>query len=752
MDSKKSLEKSFVEAVVWIPHLKKSAKVRRTLKSSATLEVTPDGADVQAIFRQLEAHPEIALSRREIIRFVLTEPGQRAKEVQALLKLDALENVRMRLQKIANAAQSASKTATTQCDTAKAELIRGMAITEGTDQEILDAANKRRQILGLEPLASLGPTTSIRDGLALPVTAGRATTNKAVAKADTDALQASVQSRLLGNDFGSHVAAAKAAVNALVADESLLKEVVRDDFLKTALDLYEGATCPVCDTPKTLDELTAIVHSKRTKLQAVKTLRADAEKTLSIVRAALDAERDLARPVYLHSKLLLDESDSQLIAEHGQGLAKASTAFAALLPLDKTLACLEELVPSRRFTEVLKKLQEEIGALRDPSDQDAAREYLFTAHLRLDALRKARKDAEAAEGKATRAKNVFEIYSATSTSALEKVYDDVQTQFAVLYRRINSDDESGFEAKLTPSHGKLSFGVDFYGRGFFPPGAYHSEGHQDGMGLCLYLALMRYILGAGFTFAVLDDVLMSVDAGHRREVSKLLKTEFPGTQFVLTTHDRAWMKFMNVAGLVGAKDTIEFRKWTVDEGPSDWRKGDLWAEIREKANVDDVPGAAAALRRSLEYLSGEACEALRAKVEFRAHAQHDLGDLLDPAIAQMRSQYKDVRQAAQSWSDQEQVDAIRAREAALAQAATAAKIEQWQINPAVHYNQWENLQKTEMIAVIDAFQTLFEQFKCDQCEALIEVSPRRGSREFLHCMCGKVKYSFMSKPKTKTAA
>lgn len=58
------------------------------------------------------------------------------------------------------------------------------------------------------------------------------------------------------------------------------------------------------------------------------------------------------------------------------------------------------------------------------------------------------------------------------------------------------------------------------------------------MGLCLYLALMKHTLGDRFTFAVLDDVLMSVDAGHRREVCRLLKSEFPRTQFILTTHDR----------------------------------------------------------------------------------------------------------------------------------------------------------------------------------------------------------------------
>ena len=66
--------------------------------------------------------------------------------------------------------------------------------------------------------------------------------------------------------------------------------------------------------------------------------------------------------------------------------------------------------------------------------------------------------------------------------------------------------------------------MNFYERGLFPPAAFHSEGHQDGMGVCLYLALMKRLFGDRFTIALLDDVVMSVDAGHRYQFCKLLKT------------------------------------------------------------------------------------------------------------------------------------------------------------------------------------------------------------------------------------
>ena len=746
VDRKTEPEKAFVEATVWIPSLRRSVQVRRSVKAPAVLQAHPDSPEVQAVFRQLEAHPEIALSRREIIRFVLTEPGQRAKDVQALLKLDDLEVLRTRLQRISNASQAAAKAAAATRDAAKAEFVRAMDIADATAPEILEAANRRRRVLGLEGLSTLGPEGSLRDGLSSQAGGPVAAVNKAVAAADLAALRDSVDRRS-GEDVRAQVAAARTAVERLIADESLLKDVVRDDFLKTALDLYEGEVCPVCDTPKTLDELTAIIQAKRAKLEAVKVLRAAAEDKLMGVRDALEAEAALTRPVYLTGKSLLEAHELDQIADHGKALVDAGAALAALLPLDKTLARLDELTPSAGLVDVLTRLSGAIGGLPEPSDQDAARDYLITGQLRLEALRTASAAARTANARADRAKKVFDLYSATSTAALEKVYEDVQGHFAELYRRINADDEGNFEAKLKPSLGKLGFGVDFYGRGFFPPGAYHSEGHQDSMGLCLYLALMRYLLGTGFTFAVLDDVLMSVDAGHRREVSKLLKAEFPDTQFVLTTHDRAWLKFMSTTGLVAPKDTVQFRKWTVEEGPTTWSKGDVWDEMREKARNDDVAGAAGALRRSLEHLSAEACQALRAKVEFSVDGHHDLGDLLDPAIGPMKALLKDARLAAESWSDTERLAAVKASETAFAQAVTDAKVEQWQINPAVHYNAWADLQKAEMIAVIDAFQALFVLFNCDQCGVLIEVSPGRGRREYLQCMCGKVKFAFMSKPK-----
>jgi hypothetical protein len=208
-----------------------------------------------------------------------------------------------------------------------------------------------------------------------------------------------------------------------------------------------------------------------------------------------------------HAALFSPKIDAMPLVEYRAALRGRYQQLQKLLPIDdtRTILATAHMVPDLSVT--ITELETAIAAIPEPSKQDAARDFLVLAQERLENYRKARLALEAGKLRSERAAKVFTTYGTVTTAALENIYKDVETAFAAYYRKINEEDEKTFTAKLMPSIGKLGFDVDFYGRGHFPPGAYHSEGHQDGMGLCLYLALMNHLLGASFTFAVLDDVL-----------------------------------------------------------------------------------------------------------------------------------------------------------------------------------------------------------------------------------------------------
>ena len=68
-------------------------------------------------------------------------------------------------------------------------------------------------------------------------------------------------------------------------------------------------------------------------------------------------------------------------------------------------------------------------------------------------------------------------------------------------------------------------------------------------GVCLFLALNEELAKGDLGLIVLDDVMMSVDTGHRKDVCRLLAEQFTECQFVITTHDKTWAKQLRQEGV-----------------------------------------------------------------------------------------------------------------------------------------------------------------------------------------------------------
>ncbi|WP_374210203.1 ATP-binding protein, partial [Pseudonocardia sp. McavD-2-B] len=71
------------------------AVLRRDVRSPKTFTLTPEIAEVREAVERVASHPELTLARRDIIKFVTAEAGERSKEVQALLKLEKLSQARL---------------------------------------------------------------------------------------------------------------------------------------------------------------------------------------------------------------------------------------------------------------------------------------------------------------------------------------------------------------------------------------------------------------------------------------------------------------------------------------------------------------------------------------------------------------------------------------------------------------------------------------------------------------------------------
>ncbi len=745
VDKARFPDAAFVRLQVLISGTKKLATIARKISAPTKPVIEPPDDDVKAVFAEIADHPELALSRREILRFILVEPSKRSDEIQAILKLDDIGQTRSTLNTAQNKLQAAQRAADAEANSDRDALQRHLQTTALRADEVLRTVNTRRAILGLSPIAEL--TADIRLDAGLTNAQNAPSVNRASALRDLKALADAVPGfSTLANDA---VGAILAELGAVKSTSELLAALGRRSFIETGLTFVNGRECPLCDTAWSDEQaLRAHIREKVAKSEEAQRVQQRLLANGSAVAATAVEVVGLLDPI---KKLAEAEGASRLASmttawiEDLNSVGEKLATVGGLESLRERLSGEWLRVPDA-FLETVSAFAAKFESKPDQSAALDAQTFLTTAQLRIDDYRQAMRASAAAENSLRAAKAAYDAYCAVIEEALNTMYEGVQGDFSEYYRELNDDDEAKFTAKLTPTAGKLDLDVNFYERGLFPPGAYHSEGHQDGMGVCLYLALMKRLFGDRFTLALLDDVVMSVDAGHRYRLCRMLKTRFPNTQFIITTHDRLWAEQMKSAGLVTRKTSVAFHGWTIDTGPLVESNSEVWLDINAALSKGKADVAAATLRHHLEYASRHLADQLGAAPQFRADGNYELGELLPSVLSRMMALLGKSADAAQSWGNAAARDDATNRKALVSDRANATNVDQWAVNKAVHYNEWANFGSRDFQPVADAFKQLLACFMCEQCGSWLYATPR-GNPEALRCACSSVNLNLKPKPK-----
>lgn len=151
VDKRNAPHKARVVLQAFLPQLGKSFTLERTVSSAKTPKLTPNDADVIVAVSGLANHPEFALTRREIIKYILATPNNRAKAVQALLRLEEIEKVRFSLNSIHNATTREAANTDAALGEARRLLLQALGITELRKAAVLEAVNKYRAVISLGP-------------------------------------------------------------------------------------------------------------------------------------------------------------------------------------------------------------------------------------------------------------------------------------------------------------------------------------------------------------------------------------------------------------------------------------------------------------------------------------------------------------------------------------------------------------------------------------------------------------------------
>jgi hypothetical protein len=131
VDKKQFPDAAFVELRVFLPDTGKSVTISRKVSSPKRPKITPADDGVKAVLAEIADHPEITLSRREILRFILVEPTRRSEEIQSILKLDDIVS-----KSFARIAASHGITATKRPRARRCSAISGATLRAGSEQSM----------------------------------------------------------------------------------------------------------------------------------------------------------------------------------------------------------------------------------------------------------------------------------------------------------------------------------------------------------------------------------------------------------------------------------------------------------------------------------------------------------------------------------------------------------------------------------------------------------------------------------------
>ena len=141
---------------LYVPNLERSAVLTRNVRDARRFSLEPEDPEIRALIEEVAGHPEVTLSRREIIKYILVEAGQRSKEIQALLKLDAIGQIRGVLKTTSNKLSTVARQARDGVADSDDALRRHLDVPTLTQESVLGAINPHRQTLGLTEIDDLG--------------------------------------------------------------------------------------------------------------------------------------------------------------------------------------------------------------------------------------------------------------------------------------------------------------------------------------------------------------------------------------------------------------------------------------------------------------------------------------------------------------------------------------------------------------------------------------------------------------------
>jgi DNA repair exonuclease SbcCD ATPase subunit len=593
------------------------------------------------------------LRRSQILGFIESDPAVRFAAIEDIMGVRTLDEIELSMMRARDQSQGELSLGEEALRKAykNIEEIVGAQVPDLSGA--LPAMSRKAENLNLPPMTSLDDIPNYAKRVYAKL---RRKSEKAPVATASRKVAGILEKPLLPEETIARLSHYSTRVNYLVSQEAA-PEVSRLRFLELGEGLVADSpaeTCPLCGQDVDKEELLREIADRKRLLAQL------SDEASKVRRESVVLEGEIQGAIgRLDSALLLVEQAPGLVrfAERLKRERKFFHEMGGRIESSKELAApleIKELEDHQSRTSKLAtaitKASDELLEKTELTEEESAMVDFFQTlgsfNDRVKEISNLQADVKTKRLKFGVADALFGTFSEAKRARVQAAYDVIQGTIQQYYSRLHPGEPSRtIRLQIYPGRrASTKIAVDSYNLIGEDPRALESEGHLDSLGICIFLAFVK-AFSPDCPLIILDDVVTTIDASHRKKLAELLFEEFSDKQLVITTHDEIWYEqFVELERAYRVENNfrnVEITGWDLDSGPRIRKYLPRWERIEESIKAGDKWAAGTESRKYLEWILERGSLELEVAIALRIPPRYEVGDYLPPLRKRVESLFEE---------------------------------------------------------------------------------------------------------------
>jgi len=437
-----------------------------------------------------------------------------------------------------------------------------------------------------------------------------------------------IQSIEVDKKLSKQITEIQAKTQKLFNDKDKVEALSLGAFYQTGKELFEKLNysknvCPFCDQDIANDKLRKLIDDKlrlssdlnKDKEQILDDLK-DINQTIKVLVQNINSAQNYYKNCFDESIIFQDINPELVIDSYKRNIdclnrPKESIIRQLVSFPKKTRGSLKQL--KELFNEKARKIKKPSLKLNEISEAVIKIKDIQSLFSNLKKQSLIRDEFETQRQTLEKILKLYEEFEKqTMGSVLKIMSKDLNSFYTILHRH---DEHEDVRLDFSNKGRGITFKLNFHKQEVDQPIKYLSDSHLNSLGLCFFLASVKH-LNKTTNLVILDDVVNSIDANHRRQLIEIIRDRFKDYQFLILTHDKTWFEMLNqqLEGL-GWK-SYEIMSWQLESVAIEPTK-DRIKKIEGLINNSNGDGVAQHLRIYLEQELKRLCKSFHIPIVYQ---------------------------------------------------------------------------------------------------------------------------------------